>query len=264
MLASSEKSVRSSQLLNKPEILSVKDLSASLDGNEILRRINFSLKEGEVLALFGPNGVGKSTLLRVLMGIGPYKVGGEVLFKGRDLLQLPPFERAKLGLGLAFQGLPKFKGLRLITVAEEIARRFNQPKERIRELASQLGIENLLEREVGRGFSGGQVKRAELMLTLLQDPDLAMIDEPDSGVDLDGIKVIGKVLNDFLQRNEPQPKRKKSAIVITHNGAILEWLKADMGMVIINGVSLCYQNPVYILDMISSKGYEECLRCLNN
>ena len=242
-------------------ILKVSNLRVRVDGKEILKDVSFELKRGEVLVLFGPNGVGKSTLLKVLMGVGSYEVEGKVIFKGRDLLSLSPDERAKLGLGLAFQSMPKFKGLILYNLAKNIANRFGVKENRIHELAEYLGISDLLSREVGKGFSGGQTKRAELLLTLLQEPELIMVDEPDSGVDVDGVKRIGMVLNDYLEREKPIYQRTRSGILITHSGAIMDWVKADIGMVIVNGKGMCYQSPNSILRMIHLRGYEECFRC---
>ncbi|HHI97943.1 MAG TPA: ABC transporter ATP-binding protein [Thermodesulfatator atlanticus] len=240
-------------------MLQVKDLWVEVEGKEVLKGVNLTIPVGETHVLFGRNGSGKTSLLMTIMGFPQYRVRhGKILFKGEDITELPPYERAKKGIGIMFQRPPSIKGVKLKEMLELCAR---QNGYRIRELAQEFGFERFLEREVNLGFSGGELKKSELLQLLAQDPDLALIDEPESGVDMENIEVIGRMIRKLLQKDTHRP-RQKSGLIITHTGFILKYVPADRGYVMLDGKIYCQGNPQEIFEGIQKHGYEECLKCL--
>ena len=220
------------------------------------------MKENEIHALFGPNGSGKTSLLMAIMGIPPYRVTeGEILFKGEDITNLPVNERARRGIGLSFQRPPTIRGLRTRTMVELCS----QGKADTEALASSLGLKEFLDRDVNYGFSGGEIKRTELLQLLAQDPNLVLIDEPESGVDLESIALIGAAINRLLRRDVRLRERKemplKTGLIITHTGHILDYVKVDRAHVMCHGRIGCSGHPRELLEEIRKMGYEECIRC---
>ena len=252
----------------KRSILEIVDLHVDVGGKSVLSGVNLSIGEGEVHTLFGPNGSGKTTLIAAVMGFEGYRViKGDILFKGQSILGLPTDERARLGIGVSFQRPPAVRGVRLGKLAELCARTDGGA---LKEHASALNLTDFLERGVNVGFSGGEVKRAELLQLLLQDPELVFLDEPESGVDLENIALIGDAINRLLGRHvEPNGRRpllelhrsRKSGLIITHTGHILDYVDADVGNVLLNGRIACRGNPREILHTIREHGYHECYRC---
>ena len=165
-------------------LLEVKDLHVSIGKKEILKGVNLQIKKGEVHAIFGPNCSGKTTLLNAMMGFAGYTVKGKIIFGGRDITHLSVNERARMGLGISFQRPPAIRGVKLRRLIESSAKRNGKFLEAY---AKNLNLVDFLEREVNVGFSGGEIKRAELLQLILQDPDLVLLDEPESGVDLENI-----------------------------------------------------------------------------
>ena len=249
-------------------LLEVKDLHVSIGKKEILQGLNLQIKKGEVHAIFGPNGSGKTTLLNAIMGFAGYTVRGKIIFAGKDISHLPVNERAQLGIGISFQRPPAIRGVRLRKLIETSAKRNGKSLEAY---AQGLNLTEFLDREVNVGFSGGEIKRAELLQLLLQDPDLVFLDEPESGVDLDNIALIGEYTNHLLgrQRVRTQEKtmkelhreHKKSGLIITHTGHILEYVNVDVGYILMQGHIACQANPRDILHTIRECGFEECFRC---
>lgn len=250
-------------------MLRVEKLRVEVDGNEVLHDITLTLPKGEVHALMGPNGSGKTTLVMTLMGFEHYKVTqGRVLFRGVDITHLPVHERARRGIGLAFQRPPVVRGVKTRYLIQMAARDENVD---VDALAKELNLLEFLDRDVNLGFSGGEVKRSELVQLLAQDPDLVMLDEPESGVDLDNIALLGKAINKLLKRDlrpkgesfkETKKKRSESALIITHTGYILNYVVADKGHILIDGHIVCSGNPREIFRTVEKFGYEECVRCL--
>ena len=239
-------------------MLEVKGLGVKVGGEEVLQDVNLEIGPGEVHVLLGPNGVGKTTLLMTIMGMPGYEVTrGDILFQGESILSLSVEERAKKGIGMAFQKMPTIPGVKLRTLGELIV---NGSAALLGEVAQKLNCTYLLDRSVGLGFSGGEAKRAELFQLFLQRPLLSLIDEPESGVDLDNINLIGKALSELLEREQVRTK-KRSGLIITHTGYILEYLNADMGHVLMEGRIVCRGNPRDLFADIKEKGYQECLRC---
>ena len=217
-----------------------------------------SVGEGETHALFGPNGCGKTTLLSTIAGIPRYVVDrGTIRFKGVDITRMSMYERARLGIGIAFQHPPAIRGLKL---RDMIA--LCSPEADADEILRDLDLEDFANRDVNQGFSGGEVKRSEMVQLLAQAPDFVMLDEPDSGVDLENIKVIGKAINRLTQKDQKPSKRTKSGLIITHFGHILDYMEADRAHVMIEGAIVCSGKPAEILEQIKNNGYEGCVACL--
>ncbi len=244
-------------------MLRVVNLSVEVNGKRILKNVNLYIKKGETLALFGPNGSGKSTLLNAIIGNPAYKiVGGRIVFKKVDITNLPTDERVKLGMAMSFQNPPKISGVKLIDVLRYCAK-LSGNQEKIYELAEKMKMKEHLERSVNLGFSGGEVKRSEILQLMLMNPDFVMLDEPDSGVDLENISLVGKAISELLERE--MEDRKKAGIIITHQGHILDYVSADHGAILYNGKIACIGDPRDILDQIRKNGYEGCLtKCLKD
>ncbi len=242
-------------------MLVINELEVEIGGKKILKNINLTIKEGEVHALFGPNGIGKTSLLNTIMGISGYKITkGEIFFKGIKINDLSIDERARLGIGMLFQKPPVVKGVKMEQLVK-LASGSSLQEEEIEILADELQLREFLSRDVNLGFSGGEVKRAEVLQLLAQSPDLALLDEPESGVDIENISILGYALNRLLQKDLPISERKKSALIITHTGHILKYVVADVGHVMLDGRIICTGNPEEILHDIKKFGYKECELC---
>jgi Fe-S cluster assembly ATP-binding protein len=239
-------------------LLEIKNLYASIGGKQVLKDVNLHIGPGETHALFGPNGTGKTTLLNVIAGIPRYAVdSGSITFKGKDITRMSMDERARLGIGMAFQRPPAIRGLRLKDLIKIINPQADAPA-----ILKRMDFEGFGDRDVNRGFSGGEVKRSEMVQLLAQQPDFVMLDEPDSGVDLENIKLIGEAINTLTQKDIRPSARTKSGIIITHFGHILEYMKTDRAHVMLDGSIVCSGNPREILEQIKKSGYEGCVACL--
>jgi Fe-S cluster assembly ATP-binding protein len=241
--------------------LGLEQLTVEVEGREILHNINLGIRVGETHVLFGPNGSGKTTLLMAIMGFPKYRVTkGRIILKGQDITRLGLDERARLGIGMSFQRPPVVRGVKTRDMVAACLKDQEQ-EERILELAQKTDLVDFLDREINYGFSGGEIKRSELMQLLAQRPTLTLVDEPESGVDLVNIALIGELLNDLLEKDCPIVERKCMGLVITHTGHILEYVNARTGYVMCNGVIGCEGDPHEILATIREKGYEECIKC---
>jgi len=240
------------------DLLSVQDLWVSIDGQEVLKGINLAVPAGETHILFGRNGSGKSTLLMSLMGFERYRVErGSILFRGQDITHRPTYERARLGLGLAFQRPPTIRGVK----TGDIFRACSGGRMDIKALAAAYDFTPFLEREINHGFSGGEIKRSELLQLVAQDPRLVLLDEPESGVDMENIQVVGEIIGKLLQKDRRRENRDKSGLIITHTGFILDYIHADNAYIMNEGRLCCQGHPRELLKHIKSYGYEECARC---
>jgi Fe-S cluster assembly ATP-binding protein len=242
-------------------MLQIKGLSVEIEGKQILNNINLSIGAGETHALFGPNGGGKTTLLMAIMGFPRYKVTkGKITFKGQDITGLSLDERARLGIGMSFQRPPVVRGVKtrdLVTAC--VGKR--EDGELIESIAERLKMGELMDREINYGFSGGEIKRSELLQLLAQGPDLVLLDEPESGVDLVNMALIGQMINELLQKDLKR-QRTRSALIITHTGHILDYVHASKGYVLLDGTIACEQEAFEVLDSIKENGYEGCVKCL--
>jgi Fe-S cluster assembly ATP-binding protein len=250
-------------------MLCIEELQVEVGGKAILKNVNMEIPKGETHILFGPNGSGKTSLLNTIVGLSGYRVThGRILFKGEDITQMPIHERALMGIGVSFQRPPTINGLKTRNILEICSGGRGVD---IEDLAKQLNFSDFLDRDVNHQFSGGEIKRSEMLQLMAQQPDLVLLDEPASGVDLENIVLLGDMINLLLNRGITRPLEKphktvvqesmKSALVITHTGHILDYITADKGQVLYDGVLCCSRNAREILKWINEFGYEECVRC---
>jgi Fe-S cluster assembly ATP-binding protein len=240
-------------------MLKIEDLHVEVGEKEVLHDINLHIAEGETHVLMGPNGSGKTTLIRTIMGFSNYSVTeGSIIYKGRDITHLPIHERARYGMGLMFQRPPTIDGLKLGKLL--MAASGNRPQE-VAEYAAKMNMAGFLERDVNAGFSGGEIKRSEVLQLMIQQPDFVMLDEPESGVDLENISLIGSAIATLIEKDRHIVRRHKSALIITHTGYILDYIEADAGHMLCDGEIRCHGNPREILKVIKEKGYRECIEC---
>lgn len=243
-------------------MLEIKQLDVTIDGRKILQDINLKIGMGETHALFGPNGGGKTTLLMAIMGFPRYQVTrGKITFHGKDITGLPLGERARLGIGMSFQRPPVVRGVKTQDMISACLRDRGD-KEVIDSLARRANLSEFLDRDINYGFSGGEIKRSELMQLLAQRPELVLLDEPESGVDLVNIALIGELINELLKKECPMRLRKCTGLIITHTGHILDYVNARTGYVMLDGRIICEGDPHEILVTIKEKGYEECTKCM--
>jgi Fe-S cluster assembly ATP-binding protein len=243
-------------------MLTIKNLHAAVDGKEILKGINLTIRPGEIHAIMGPNGSGKSTLSSVLAGREDYEITeGEVIFNGKDLLELETEDRAREGLFLAFQYPIEIPGVSnvnfLKTAINEIRAYHGQdaisPKEfleKVKEKQKLVELDNkLANRSVNEGFSGGEKKRNEIFQMAMLEPKLAILDETDSGLDIDALRVVAQGVNTL--------KNKDNAfIVITHYQRLLDYIVPDFVHILYNGRIVQSGGKELALEL-EKKGYEE-------
>ena len=238
-------------------MLKIDNLHAEIDGNEILKGLDLEVGEGEIHAIMGPNGSGKSTLSNVLMGHPRYEVtGGSIIFRGQDVMELEADERARLGMFLAFQYPSEVPG---VSVANFLRTAVNSVRE---EELSVMEMYKLLqekmrvmemdpkfaERYLNEGFSGGEKKRNEILQMLMLEPKLAIMDETDSGLDIDALQVVSKGVNEL---RGPE----FSAVVITHYNRILRYIEPDRVHVMLNGQIVTSGGKELAL-ALEDKGYD--------
>ena len=244
-------------------MLDIRNLTVQVGGKEILRDISLDIGPGETHALFGPNGGGKTTLLMAIMGFPRYKItSGRIVFKGQDITGATLDERARLGIGMSFQRPPVVRGVNTRDmVTASIAARTRQNGIDVERLAQRLNMGELMDREINYGFSGGEIKRSELLQLLAQEPELVLLDEPESGVDLVNMALIGEMTNELLQ-SDLVCNRTRSGLIITHTGHILDYVHASKGYVLLNGTIRCRREALEVLDSIKGHGYEGCVACM--
>ncbi|RDD52878.1 MAG: ABC transporter ATP-binding protein, partial [Candidatus Korarchaeota archaeon NZ13-K] len=226
--------------------------------------VDLEVGEGEVVALLGPNGSGKSTLLHTIMGRPGYEVvSGRILFNGIDVTGMRPDERARLGMGFLMQLPPAMRGVRLRDLLKRLSGIYGVDMDRLRRLAEELRVSNLLDRDLHRGFSGGEMKRVELLLLAAQSPRLALLDEPDSGVDLESLPLLGRVISELVEAPDGRARERRAAIIVTHAGKILSYVRsANRAYIMLDGRISCFGNPRDLIEDVERYGFEGCLRCL--
>ena len=247
--------------MNNTPILEIKNLKATIDTNEILKNLNLKVYSGEIHAIMGPNGSGKSTFSKVLAGHPAYKVlSGEIRFKGTNILELDPEERSHLGIFLAFQypiEIPGVSNEDFLRLAYNAKQKFkNQPEvdplEFLIIINQKLELVDMsptfLSRNVNEGFSGGEKKRNEILQMILLDSELSILDETDSGLDIDALKIISQGINTFMSE-------KKAIILITHYQRLLDYIKPDFVHVMQNG-KIIKTGTAELAKELEIKGYE--------
>jgi Fe-S cluster assembly ATP-binding protein len=235
----------------------------AVDGQELLHNINLTIPQGEVHTLLGPNGSGKTSLMLAIMGFSEYEVtAGQIIFDGQDITELDLTERARLGLSVAQQRPPTIAGVKLHHILDYAGANGLQQAGEIKTLVEDFHMIQFLDRDINAGLSGGEIKRSELLQLLVSRPKLAMMDEPDSGVDIESLSPVGTMVNTLFSANPDCPAKRRAGLIITHTGHILNYVEADKAHVMLDGSIGCSGTPRLILDVISKHGYEECVRCI--
>jgi Fe-S cluster assembly ATP-binding protein len=242
-------------------MLEIRNLHAAIDGNEILKGINLTIKKGEIHAIMGPNGSGKSTLAKVLAGHPAYEVTkGEVLYEGRNLLELSPDERAREGVFMAFQypiEVPGVSNAQFLRLAyNERRKHFGEEeldplefKDLLKERAKVVEMDaSFMQRSVNEGFSGGEKKRNEILQMAVLEPKLAILDETDSGLDIDALRVVAEGVNK-LQNSE------NAIIVVTHYQRLLNYIVPHFVHVLANG-RIAREGGKELALELEEKGYD--------
>lgn len=246
---------------NNTMILEVENLRVSVEGTEILKGIDLSVGLGEVHAIMGPNGSGKSTLANVLVGRPGYEIsGGDALYKGESLLTKEPETRAREGLFMAFQYPVELTGVRtwqfLKAAVDGLRQHRGEPEMKVRDFDKFLEEKRalvemdpeLLKRSVNEGFSGGEKKRNEILQLALLDPTVAILDETDSGLDIDALRIVAEGVNKFKGPS-------KAVLIVTHYQRILNYVKPDFVHVLVDGRIAMSGDSGLALEL-EQKGYE--------
>jgi len=238
-------------------MLKVDNLHVEIGGNEIVKGLDLEVGKGEIHAIMGPNGSGKSTLANVLMGHPRYEVtGGSVTFEGEDVLELEPDERAKMGMFLAFQYPSEVPGVSvanfLRTAVNSVREEDLSPMEMYRLLQEKMAVMRMdpkfAERYLNEGFSGGEKKRNEILQLLMLEPRLAILDETDSGLDIDALQVVARGINEMRGPDF-------SAVLITHYQRILRYIEPDRVHVMLDG-RIVTSGGKELAEALEEKGYD--------
>lgn len=239
-------------------VLEIKDLSVSVEETEILKKVSMSIGAGETHVLMGPNGAGKSTLGYTLMGNEKYNVtGGEIIFKGEDLLSMNVNERARAGVFLSFQNPLEVPGVTLSNFIRSAKEQREDTRVKLwdfrKELKAKMEIlsmdESYIDRDLNVGFSGGEKKKSEILQLLMLKPQFAILDETDSGLDVDAVRTVSKGVEAF------QKEQDGALLIITHSTRILESLHVDHTHVMVNG-SIVAEGDASLVDEINENGFE--------
>jgi len=240
------------------KLLEIRDLHANIGEKEILTGLTLSVDKGEIHAIMGPNGSGKSTLANVLMGNPHYKVtAGEILFKGQSLLELAPDERARMGLFLAFQYPVAIPGVTLVNFMRQAVNARRGQEVPIREFRESLFKkmdllkvdQDFARRYVNDGFSGGEKKRAEMLQMAMLEPSLAVLDETDSGLDIDALRTVAEGVNTLMNP-------EMGLLLITHYQRLLNYIKPQFVHVLVNGRIVKSGGPE-LAEELEATGYDK-------
>ncbi|MDD2665710.1 MAG: Fe-S cluster assembly ATPase SufC [Methanocellales archaeon] len=238
-------------------LLEIKNLHVEVGGKEILKGVNLEIGKGEVHILLGPNASGKTTLVMTILGMPAYKVSkGDIIFDGKDVINLSIDQRAREGIGFAFQFPPAISGVKLRDIIRLCGGKepWDPSKEKEERFATEalrnVGLPpSFRDRDLNVGFSGGEKKRSELVQIFAMKPKLMILDEPDSGVDIDSLKLIGGRVDSFLKETGG------SLLLITHHRHILQYMDSDLAHVMCDGKIVVSDYPENILSKIEEKGY---------
>lgn len=243
-------------------LLEIRDLYVSIEDRKLLKGIDLTIGKGETHVLMGPNASGKTTLVLTLLGYPTYKITkGKILLKGEDLIKKDITERARLGVALAYQTPPEVRGVKLRDILSFIARKSSGDlgkEEKATSFLQRVGLEptSFLSRDINVGFSGGEKKRAELAQVFAMRPELMILDEPDSGVDIDSLKLIGSEIRKVVE------ELRSGVLAITHHRHILQYLKSNFCHIIYDGKILISGPPEEIVPFVEELGYEKYIKRL--
>jgi len=231
-------------------MLEFRDVSVTVNGNAIIDGVDLTIDAGELHVLMGPNGSGKSSLLASAMGLAPYRVSrGDILFDGQSIVDMTTDERARLGMGLAFQRPPALDGVSYAAFARALG-----VEDVLEQEAAALDLAAFGGRDLNVGFSGGETKRSEVLKLILQRPRMLMFDEPESGVDLEHVAVVGRAVKRAV--SEPDAHgRPRAGLVITHTGLILDHVDAARGHIMTEGRIVHSGDARDLFRHIQSHGY---------
>jgi Fe-S cluster assembly ATP-binding protein len=240
-------------------LLTIHDLNVSVDGKQLLHGVNLCIPTGRVHALLGPNGCGKTTLLMAIMGYPRYQVtNGSILFDGTDITHWNITQRAKLGITLAHQRPPTLIGVTLRNLLTYIVGHEPAEIQQGEALATVFHMQSFLDRKVNAGLSGGEIKRSELFQMLAMRPRFALMDEPDSGIDLDSLALVGQMVHAVVAPEQDR-LRSKAALLVTHMGHILDYVAVDKAYVMVDGRLVCSGEPASLIDTIRRQGFQACV-----
>ncbi|MCI4396301.1 MAG: ATP-binding cassette domain-containing protein [Thermoprotei archaeon] len=228
--------------------LSVSGITVEVDGTIVVKKANLDVRSGEIAILMGPNGSGKTSLLRAIMGFPSYKIiAGNIYLDSLDVTNLPSWERAKAGIAIANQAPPALS-LKTKWLFQKIAEKYGTQEE-LGKVVNEIMLQHLLERPAFNGFSGGEVKRAEIATVMLSKPKVALLDEPDSGVDVESTKKIANMI-------DAMAKKGVAILLVTHAGMLVRNLKMlGRGYVMINGRISQGSNARDLLKSVLEEGY---------
>jgi Fe-S cluster assembly ATP-binding protein len=241
--------------------LDVEGLTVDVEGKRVLDDLSLSIGFGETVLLMGPNGSGKSSLILSILGHPNYKVkSGTIRFNGKDITSMPTEERVLLGLGVSFQFPPKIRGVTLRSLANRI-QHTQGDEANVERAASLLNLNGFLDRDIHVGFSGGEIKRAELFFLLLQRPTLSLIDEPDSGVDVENMATVGGAINELISAGPGNARERPSALIVTHTGHISRYVLAQRTYLMQSGSIICYGETEGLVNDVLKHGFDWCAQC---
>jgi len=239
-------------------ILEVRDLKVKVEDKLVLDGISMGLKVGENYVVFGPNGSGKTTLINAIMGIPSCEVvSGKILFMGEDITWKSVDERARLGISVGFQHPPEIRGVKLSDLLKLCLGKDagDELDEEERKMIEAFKLTEFLDRDVNVGFSGGERKRAEALQMILLKPKLLLLDEPDSGVDVESLKLIANEVQRYIENSG------STSLIVTHKGDILDYIRSKYACVLLEGKNHCFVDPKSVYETIKIRGYEECVAC---
>lgn len=235
-------------------MLEIKSLSVKVGDKKIINNLNLKLRSNETIFILGPNGSGKSTLANVLMGKQNFDVSGKIIFKGKNILNLSPDERSKEGIFLSFQYPEEISGVSVKNFLKLIFQERYGKEDFENELEKNIKLLNIrrdiLDRDINVGFSGGEKKKIEILQLAIIKPKLAILDETDSGLDIDSLKSVCNMIKKLKEKN-----KKTSFLIITHYQRLLHYLKPDKVYVMFDG-QIVAEGKENLIRIIEKKGYE--------